>query len=87
MGAASLIVKIHPHDAERTGRIGFELTTNADLRSADVTPYELFGVADLIVTDFSSIALERQYLSLKISIIAPDYEAFSMGSRGLRPQS
>lgn len=86
-GPASLMMKVHPHDVENTEKIGFPITTNADLRSADVTPYELFGVAAQIITDFSSIALERQYLSLKSSIIAPDYKAFSMSSRGLRPKS
>lgn len=81
---ATLILKTHPHDADNYDRIEFPVFTNESLRNLEVTPYELFGVATLVITDYSSIFTERKKLGLECLIVQPDYERFAESARGIR---
>lgn len=78
------VVKAHPHEADDYGRLGTPVLTNAALREKEVTPYELFGVADLVITDYSSVYTERAALGLRYELFQPDLEKFKSSYRGLR---
>lgn len=80
----TLVIKVHPHDADDYSRLGVPVLSNAWLRERDVTPYELFGVAALLVSDYSSVYIERQVHCLEFQLVSPDHEQFSRGYRGLR---
>lgn len=82
----TIIAKVHPHDADSLGHFDMPTLTNDILQSCDVTPYELFGVADTVITDYSSIYTERNYLGLPFQLWAPDTDRFSAGYRGFRPR-
>ena len=83
-GYNTLIAKVHPHDADSLRHFGMPTFTNEDLQIHAVTPYELFGVADIVITDYSSLYTERAHLNLPFWIWTPDREVFSNGYRGLR---
>lgn len=80
----TVIAKVHPHDNDSLHHFGIPTFTNANLRAFGVTPYELFGVADTVITDYSSVYVEREYLSLPFQLWTPDRNAFGAGYRGFR---
>lgn len=50
-----LVVKPHPMDSEQPAGTGMVVVTDADLRRAGVTLYELLGASTGLVTDYSSV--------------------------------
>lgn len=78
------IAKVHPHDADGFSGLNAPVFTNDDLRERGVTPYELFGAADLLITDYSSVSVERAALGLSFALWCPDYEEFARSYRGFR---
>lgn len=81
---ATLVVKPHPHEADDYANLGLPIWTNDRLRQAGVTSYELFGVAALVITDYSSIYLERIALGLDHKLATPDLDEFARSYRGFR---
>lgn len=79
-----LVLKVHPHDFETYEDSKIRVFTNQSLRDLGTTPYELFGVASLVITDYSSIAYEREVTGLASQIVQPDLEEFKASYRGLR---
>lgn len=79
-----LVAKIHPHDVDDYSGLAIPVFTNEALRAQGVTPYELFGVARLLVTDYSSIYVERKALNLPYLLVQPDKDEFAKSYRGLR---
>ncbi|MHA3725129.1 CDP-glycerol glycerophosphotransferase family protein [Leucobacter sp. HY1910] len=80
----TFVAKVHPHDADSLRHFGVFTFKNTDLSKLDVSPYELFGVADNLITDYSSIYAEREYLGLPFACWAPDERDFNAGYRGFR---
>ena len=78
------IAKPHPRDADDLRGLGLPVFTNEDLRGCGVTPYELFGAGDLLVTDYSSVSTERAELGLPYALWCPDLEDFAASYRGFR---
>lgn len=81
---ASLVLKVHPHDRDDYSGFDCVVLTNESLRARDVTPYELFGAADLLITDYSSVGVERRYLGLETFELRLDEGDFAKSYRGLR---
>lgn len=81
---AFLIIKMHPHEADDYSDLGVPTFTNQDLRDLGVSPYELFGAADVLITDYSSLYLERKRLGLDYRLVQTDLEEFASSYRGLR---
>lgn len=81
---APIVLKVHPHDADNYAELGFATHTNESLRTLGITPYELFGAASLLITDYSSVYLEREFLGLPYILVQPDHAEFSTSPRGLR---
>ncbi len=81
---ASIVVKVHPHDADNYSELGIRVLNGAMLRSLDVSTYELFGVASLVVTDYSSIFTERKRFRLGYQLVRHDQTSFVKSYRGLR---
>lgn len=81
----TLVLKVHPHDADSYSALGLPVLSGQALRRADVSTYELFGVASLVITDYSSVYVEREQLNLGYFLVLPDREAFASSYRGLRP--
>lgn len=80
----TLVVKVHPHDADSYSELEVTVFDGAALRALGVSAYELFGVADLVITDYSSIFVEREYLGLDFQLVEPDRGDFAKSYRGLR---
>lgn len=83
-GGVQFVAKVHPHEADDFSTLGMPVLSNRDLREKGVTPYELFGAADLLVTDYSSVSIERASLRLPYALFRPDYEEFAKSYRGFR---
>lgn len=81
---AEFIAKVHPFDADDLEPLGLRTFTTPQLNLAGVTSYELFGAADLLITDYSSVFTERAALSLPFLIYSPDLDLFAESYRGLR---
>lgn len=81
---AALILKVHPRDVDFNQAPGLLVINAAFLQERDVSPYELFGAAEVVVTDYSSIYVERKELGLAYALVTPDQEAFGHSYRGLR---
>ena len=81
---AALVVKPHPHEADDYANLGLPIWTNERLRKVGVTSYELFGAAVLVITDYSSIYLERIALGLAYKLVTPDVTEFGRSYRGFR---
>lgn len=81
---AILVVKAHPLDADTLDGLGLYVVTNASLRGFGLSAYELFGAADGLISDYSSIASERRLLGLPVAEYVWDEAAFRSGHRGLR---
>lgn len=81
---ATLVLKVHPHDVDSYDLSGGLVLTNSSLRSRSLTPYELFGAADVVVTDYSSIYIERALLRQDFILVRPDQDEFTSSDRGLR---
>ncbi len=81
---AKLLVKTHPRDGELLSVPGFAPVTNEMLRNSLVSPYELFGVARVLITDYSSIYFERREIGLESLLLQPDRAAFLASERSLR---
>lgn len=82
--AGQLILKIHPFDADTFQDISIPCFADVDLESAGVTAYELFGIADLLITDYSSVYTERAALGLPYGLFCPDIDNFERSYRGFR---
>ena len=82
----NLVAKIHPHDAGTYENLNIPVHTSASLRNIGITPYQLFGSAALLVTDYSSIYVERAELDLDYAFWRPDIDEFAASYRGLRRQ-
>lgn len=80
----NFIIKVHPLEFDDLSFLPSEVWTNADLRYAGITPYELFGVCDLLITDYSSLAAEREAVGRDWRFFGPDIAQFRSGYRGLR---
>ncbi|WP_336660495.1 CDP-glycerol glycerophosphotransferase family protein [Leucobacter sp. USHLN153] len=80
----TLIAKPHPRDADDFRGLGLPVFTNEELRSRGVTPYELFGATDLLITDYSSVFTEREELGLPYALWRPDLHEFAESYRGFR---
>lgn len=80
----TLVVKKHPQEADSYSSLGAPVFTNASLRDRQVTPYELFGAAGLVITDYSSIYVERDVLGLERLLVCPDVDEFRTSYRGFR---
>lgn len=79
-----VVAKAHPHDAAQLSEVGIAALTNEALRERGVTPYELFGAAALVVTDYSSVYVERAHLGLPYALFCPDLTEFAESYRGFR---
>ena len=80
----SLVIKSHPLDGQTFSEFAIPLVTNGTLRDSGVTPYELFGVADLVATDYSSIYLECEAVGRNYVLVQTDRAEFQRSYRGLR---
>lgn len=78
------IAKVHPFDVDSYQHLNVRSLTSADLQSVGVTSYELFGAADLLITDYSSVFTERAALGLPFRLYCPDSEEFAASYRGFR---
>lgn len=78
------LAKVHPFDADEFRDLGVPLLTDAELNAAGITRNELFGMADLMLTDYSSVFTERAALGLPFRLFCPDLEAFRESYRGFR---
>ncbi|XBB65417.1 CDP-glycerol glycerophosphotransferase family protein [Nocardioides sp. WV_118_6] len=80
-----LVVKPHPveHDA-LTGLADLTLT-NPAIWAAGISPYRLIGLADGLLTDYSSVAVEVLPLQRSLAFYCPDLDEFEHGVRGLCP--
>lgn len=83
-GGWACIAKPHPRDADDLRGLGLPVFTNDDLRRCGVTAYELFGAADLLLTDYSSVCTERAELGLPYALWCPDFHEFASSYRGFR---
>ena len=81
---AALVIKAHPHEADSYANLGLPVLTNASLREAGVTPYEVFGAAALVITDYSSVYVERAHLGFEYLLVRPDEKSFASSYRGFR---
>lgn len=81
---ATTMIKRHPRDEADYAKFHVPVLTNDILREAGLTAYEVFGAADVVVTDYSSISVERQFLGLAFQIVQPDAAVFHTSARGLR---
>lgn len=81
---ASLSLKLHPHDADNYVSLNIQRIDNTTLQASDVSPYELFGAATQVITDYSSIFVERKHLGLDYLLAVPDLNTFANSQRGLR---
>lgn len=79
-----LVAKVHPFDADTLEGMGVPVFTSDTLRNLGVTTYELFGAADLLITDYSSVYTERAALGLPFRLYCPDVRAFERSYRGFR---
>ncbi|MCS3428660.1 CDP-glycerol glycerophosphotransferase family protein [Leucobacter aridicollis] len=80
----TLIAKVHPHDLDSFSRFAFPVHSNESLYKAGVTPYELFGAASLLITDYSSVYVERDFLRMPFMRIQYDSSAFARSYRSFR---
>lgn len=78
------VAKVHPFDADDLQGLGFHTFTSQGLIERGVTSYELFGAADFLITDYSSIFTERAALALPFALHCPDLEEFERSYRGFR---
>lgn len=82
--SGAIVLKVHPHDADTYSTIGIPVFDGPSLRTRGVSSYELFGAATLVVTDYSSVYVERDYLGLDYLLEAQDQDTFSQSYRGMR---
>lgn len=80
-----LVAKPHPveHDA-LTGLADLTLA-NPAIWAAGISPYRLIGLADGVLTDYSSVAVEVLPLQRSVAFYCPDLDEFEHGVRGLCP--
>lgn len=81
---ATLILKPHPREADDYQALPLPVLSNASLRERNVTPYELFGVAALVITDYSSLSCECESIGTKVFVLQPDRQEFVDSYRSLR---
>lgn len=81
---AQLITKVHPFDEDNFSIHNIPTFTSESLEKLGITAYELFGSADLIITDYSSLLTERAALGKPFLLYCPDRETFRSSYRGFR---
>lgn len=77
-----LIIKPHRLDADRLGELGLTVITDADLSAAGVTLYQLIGLADGLLSDYSSVWVDYLDTGRSIGLYVPDLDSYTAG-RGL----
>ncbi|HLT60564.1 MAG TPA: CDP-glycerol glycerophosphotransferase family protein, partial [Microlunatus sp.] len=77
-----LIAKPHRLDAARLGELGLRVITDDDLAAAGVTLYQLIGLADGMLSDYSSVWVDYLDLGRSIGLYVPDLDRYADG-RGL----
>lgn len=86
---AVLVVKLHPYDEGRLPLLDyafqppFHLLTGQDLAHAGLDLYEVLGGVDILITDYSSIAMDFLLLNRPIIFYVPDAEDFTK-ARGMK---
>lgn len=77
-----VIIKPHRLDADRLGELGLTVITDADLGTAGVTLYQLIGLSDGLLSDYSSVWVDYLETGRSIALFVPDLDSYTAG-RGL----
>ena len=78
-----IIVRFHPNDYERKSEVNYSEQILDG--SAYPDPQELSKIADLLITDYSSIIYDFSIQNKPVVLYAPDLNEYMTQGRGLRP--
>ncbi len=82
LAGVQLITKPHRLDAARLDELGLRVITDDDLGAAGVTLYQLIGLADGMLSDYSSVWVDYLHTGRSIGLYVPDLASYTEG-RGL----
>jgi len=77
-----LVLKTHRHDDDDYVRLGVPSLTTEDVLAAGLTLYELLGLADGLVSDYSSVWVDFLATGRPVALHCPDLESYER-ARGL----
>jgi hypothetical protein len=82
LAGVQLITKPHRLDAARLDQLGLRVITDDDLGAAGLTLYQLIGLADGMLSDYSSVWVDYLDTGRSIGLYVPDLDSYTEG-RGL----
>ncbi|WP_161606084.1 CDP-glycerol glycerophosphotransferase family protein [Microlunatus speluncae] len=82
LAGVQLITKPHRLDAARLDQLGLRVITDDDLGAASLTLYQLIGLADGMLSDYSSVWVDYLDTGRSIGLYVPDLASYTDG-RGL----
>lgn len=82
LAGVQLITKPHRLDAARLDQLGLRVITDDDLGAAGLTLYQLIGLADGMLSDYSSVWVDYLDSGRSIGLYVPDLDSYTEG-RGL----
>ena len=77
-----LVVKAHRHDDDDLASLGVRVLTTEDLTAAGTTLHEVMGLADAVVSDYSSAWVDFLVTSRSVALLCPDLDRYE-AERGL----
>ena len=77
-----LVLKTHRHDDDDYAARGVHALTTEDLHGAGLTLYQLLGLADAVVSDYSSVWVDFLATGRSVSLHCPDLQVYER-DRGL----
>ena len=77
-----LVAKPHRHDADRLSELGVRVLSTEDVLAAGLTLYQLIGLADAMISDYSSVWVDFLALDRPVVLHCPDIADYER-ARGL----
>ena len=77
-----LVLKAHRHDDDDLGALGVRVLTEEEIAAAGTTLHELMGLADGVVSDYSSAWVDFLVTGRSVALLCPDLERYE-AERGL----
>lgn len=82
VAGVQLVLKTHRHDDDDYGRLGVHTLTSDDVLGAGLTLYQLVGLADAMLSDYSSVWVDYLATGRSVALHCPDLAAYEK-ARGL----
>ena len=77
-----LVLKAHRHDDDDLGALGVRVLTEEEIAAAGTTLHELMGLADGVVSDYSSAWVDFLVTGRSVALLCPDLDRYE-AERGL----